>query len=197
MKVSKIVALVALVAAGAALAPSAEAAGNGKQALTLWWVIFNNPDECEDGCSADDLGNPAVAASVVYASGQISRGNGKVRLVASLFEQADGFADELIAGPGLIDAEGAEIHLVVRSHGPKLGGGYLEQITRFADAGCQELGGPNECRDIQFSVHPPGEDASGVFWWPDLEGGRRIRGAFSRLIRDADGVRLVLETDVK
>lgn len=186
-----------LLALAALIAAPRQAEAAQREALTLWWVIFNNPEECENGCDGEDLANPAVAASVVYASGQISRANGKVRLVAGLFEQADGFADGLIGGPGLLDAEGAEIHLVVRSHGPKLAGGYLEQITEFADAGCRDLGGPNECRDVQFSVHPPGAERSDVFWWPDLNGGRRVRGALSRLTRSADGVRLVLETDVK
>lgn len=30
---------------------------------TLWWVFFNNPAACVDGCNAPDLANPAVLGS--------------------------------------------------------------------------------------------------------------------------------------
>src|SRR2546428_9192422 len=35
---------------------------------TVWWVVFNNPSACVGGCGADDLANPAVRASVLYAA---------------------------------------------------------------------------------------------------------------------------------
>ncbi len=191
-----IVALLALTGALTALAP---AHAGGREAITLWWVIFNNPEACTDGCGEDDLLDPEVAASVVYASGQLAKAKGKVQLVASLNEQSRRFADELLGGPGLIDAEKAEIHIVVRSHGRRISGKELEQITRFLDPGCQDLGGPNVCEDIQFAVHLPGpaKSESPVFWFPNLHGGEQIIGAASTLFRDQQGVRVVVETKTK
>jgi hypothetical protein len=61
---------------------------------------------------------------------------------------------------GLMDARKAEIHFVIRSHGPLIPGIIHEQISTF-NAGCggfpPELGtpGPNTCEDLQFAVHLP------------------------------------------
>ena len=46
---------------------------------------------------------------------------------------------------------GAEIHLVIRAHGPALGDPetLATQLTRL-NGGCP----PNACADIQLSVHP-------------------------------------------
>lgn len=176
----------------AASAPATE-----REAFTLWWVIFNQPENCFDGCGEDDLANPAAEPSVVYASGQVARLGGRVQLVASLYEQANGYVDEVIGGPGLLDAAGAEIHAIVRSHGPADLAIYKDQISQFVDPGCSDVGGPNTCVDIQFAVHPPdGGEIADVFWFPDFEGGSAVPGASSTLRREAGGVRVILETKV-
>src|SRR6266540_2067766 len=38
-------------------------------AATVWWVIFNNPENCVGPCSDDDKFRVAVNASVLYAAG--------------------------------------------------------------------------------------------------------------------------------
>jgi len=48
---------------------------------SIWWVIFNNPEECAAGvpptsCGFDDLFIPAVEAAVFNASGAISAATG-------------------------------------------------------------------------------------------------------------------------
>lgn len=181
----------------ALLAPAAHAAG--REALTLWWVVFNNPEACDGACDGTDLGNPAVEPSVLYSSGRVAARNGRATLVGSVYEAKRGYQDEIIAGPGLIDADKAEIHMVVRSHGPRIRAIELEQITQFLDPGCTDLGGPNECRDVQFSIHLPGEDhsRSTVFWFPDLNDGAAVPGASANLFRDSDGLKMVLYTNVK
>jgi len=185
--------LVALLAL-TALAPAAHAAG--KDAVTLWWVVFNNPGACDAECDGTDLANPDVQASVVYSSGDVTGRAGRVRLVGALNEAKAGYQDELIGGPGLLDADRAEIHMVVRSHGPRIRAIELEQITQFLDSGCSDLGGPNECRDIQFAIHLPGEShsESGVFWFPDLHDGAAVPGATSDLFRQGGGLRVVLDS---
>lgn len=40
-------------------------------AYTVWWVIFNNPEFCIDGCNAGDLGIAQVNASSIWATGEI------------------------------------------------------------------------------------------------------------------------------
>ncbi len=123
-------------------------------AETVWWIVFNNPEECVDGCNGEDLSNEAVNGDVIYAAGNVVGGNGTANFAAHLNEGDNdgsifmgGFG---FAGSGLIDAETAEIHLVVRSHGQAIPGMIDEQIHTF-NGGCP----PNICGDVQFSIHEP------------------------------------------
>ena len=143
---------------------------------TIWWVIFNNPEECENGCGEPDLFNDDVGGSVLYAAGPVIGANGKGNFTGSLRTgdisgcQAPWSAFDLglIGGEGeldmcrdgLVDPQSAEIHLVVRTHGEKIPGMVNEQINTFA-GGCtaeSSFGasdGPNECVDQQFAIHAP------------------------------------------
>lgn len=142
---------------------------------TVWWVIFNYPDECENGCGEPDLFNDDVGGSVLYAAGHVIGGNGKGNFAGSLKTgdlsgcQApwDAFNLELIGGEdeldmcreGLVDPHGAEIHLVVRTHGERIPGMVNDQINTFA-GGCTAetsfgaANGPNDCEDQQFAMFP-------------------------------------------
>jgi hypothetical protein len=140
-----------------------------RHVMTLWWVIFNYPEECNEGeggpCGMPDLFDPAVAPACLYADGSMVGGNGQAR-----------FHDRLLVGAsrdsclphfggtdhGLQNPLGAEVHLVVRSHGPLIPGMVKEQRSTFA-GGCMvdlEPGvvpeNPGECADLQFAVFPPG-----------------------------------------
>lgn len=138
-------------------------------------MIFNYPDECENGCGEPDLFNDDVGGSVLYAAGHVIGANGKGNFTGSLRtgdlngcqSPWDAFDLELIGGEGdldmcregLVDPQAAEIHLVVRAHGEKIPGMVNEQINTFA-GGCtaeSSFGasdGPNECEDQQFAVFP-------------------------------------------
>jgi len=89
--------------------------------VTAWWVVFNNPEQCSDpGCGGDDLepADVAVDGCVTHATGGATHDGGNVDLVATLTEGGSstlGF-DRDDSTPCLVDAEGAEIHPVVRSH---------------------------------------------------------------------------------
>jgi hypothetical protein len=140
-------------------------------AATLWIVIFNSPENCVGDCDEPDLFNPATNADVLYAAGHVIGGSGKATFAGSR-RVADNsgsvFAALGLPAPGLVDARTAEIHLVVRTHGPKIRGMVSEMIRTF-NGGCQhpgpafpdplppELGapGPNTCVDVQFAVHKP------------------------------------------
>jgi hypothetical protein len=120
-------------------------------AYTIWFVDFNNPEFCVDGCGMDDLERPSVNASVFFATGAVVGDDGIGNFSAQIPENY--FPDDpdqiFIGDEGLIDSLSAEIHLLVRTHGPVIPELEEEQITTF-NAGCP----PNTCEDIQFAVFP-------------------------------------------
>jgi hypothetical protein len=126
-------------------------AGN---AYTVWWIVFNNPAACSGGCGLDDLTNPAVRASLVFATGHVV-GNDTANFGAWL---GVGDTDGVLSSPpspagpyGLENARTAEIHLVVRSHGPANPELLPDQISSFL-GGCSAS---NPCSNVQASVHMP------------------------------------------
>lgn len=193
-------AAIAVLALTLAASPLAAEDGGTKTAVTVWWVVFNQPENCASSpCSVDDLFVPEVEGSAFNATGALVDANRKVRLVTALYETGPDFADigpftSLIGGPGLVDLQGAEIHIVVRSHGPAIEGQEDQQITLFLEPGCQDLGGPNECVDIQFAIHQPGMGMmSEVFRFEDDS---VVTGASSKLIRGDGFVKLILMTRI-
>lgn len=126
-------------------------------AYTLWWVIFNNPAACDPaGCSDLDFATPEVEASVMHAAGRVADATGNATFVASLpagfmhTNPSSGNGRQLF-GPGLQDPWGAEIHVVIRSHGPSTAD--VEQIsTLFGD--CVNAASPTGCYDGQAIVFP-------------------------------------------
>lgn len=97
---------------------------------TLWWVIFNNPDQCaawpDGGCNPFvDLADADVEAAVFYGSGGVVGPNGVAHLHAFTetgTEPADSGDREKVLisndGLGLQNAHGAEVHIALRYHGP-------------------------------------------------------------------------------
>jgi hypothetical protein len=131
-------------------------------AATVWWVFFNNPSACRLGmfgatCGLGDLANPEVQASVQFAAGHVIGGEG----VANYGGHFSVGATPVCAGfglpcAGLLDARRADVHLVVRTHGPAIPGLVDEEISSF-NGGCL-TGEPNVglCRNLQASVHENG-----------------------------------------
>lgn len=121
-------------------------------AYTVWWVIFNNPEFCASlPCTADDLpangGDARIEASAMYADGRLVGSNGRGRFVAGLAVEE---IKDALYGPGLLDPSGAEVHLLVRTHGVSIPEVLHSQITTPA-GGCP----PNSCGDQQFAIHLP------------------------------------------
>ena len=125
-------------------------------AYTLWFVVFNNPGDCEgeEGCNEPDLFIEAVKGEVLFATGHVVGNNGKGNFSARLNEgDNSGSVNSLFGIPdndGLRDSQAAEIHLVLRTHGPALPGMVNEQIGSYT-GGCVE----NDCEDILAAVFPP------------------------------------------
>lgn len=129
-------------------------AGN---AYTLWWIIFNNPAACDAaGCTGADFGVAAVEASVMNATGRVADDSGNTTFVAFLpvgfvhTNPASGNGRQLF-GPGLQSVNGAEIHIVIKSHGPA--SGDIEQISTFG-GDCNHAASPSGCYDPQAAVFP-------------------------------------------
>jgi hypothetical protein len=143
--------------------------------VTLWWVIFNNPEECAGPCGEADLfdgpeGPTGVEPSCLFADGSIVGGNGGARFhdrlgIGEARDSCIDFFVEAVDGlegqdHGLTNPTGAEIHLVMRSHGPLIPGMVSEQRSTFG-GGCKEFLGPGvdelqtgQCSDQQFAVFP-------------------------------------------
>ncbi|MGI9623390.1 MAG: hypothetical protein ACR2PK_11180 [Acidimicrobiales bacterium] len=136
-------------------------------AYTVWLAIFNDPAGCVDGCDGGDVfpGSPAAVSVIWSGVGGVANGGGNLNARASLSEgNPEGYQQlftSLGAGaldPGFVDAEGAEIHMIVRDHGPSTGS--ADQVSTF-EGECtapssEELGnGSYVCVDIQFSLHFP------------------------------------------
>jgi len=127
-------------------------------AVTLWWVIFNNPSMCSDGvCGEDDVlpppGNTKAGVSLGYADGWTVDANGR----AVLFDRREvNDMSGIEFGPGLTHPLRAEIHLVLRSHGPVIPGRLGEQISTLL-GGCDPEPPHQPCQDLQFAIFQQGE----------------------------------------
>lgn len=146
----------------------AEIATEGLEAnvpYTVWWVIFNNPGGCSpdpDGdpgqpiCDFDDAvdpdgnpsPNPLARLSVLWASGNVANADGSATFAAVL--RSGEPAGELVFGPGLEPGNGqnAEVHLVVRGHGPIDEERLVAQLNTF-EGECET------CQDEQFAIFVP------------------------------------------
>lgn len=128
-------------------------------AVSIWWVIFNNPDACDGACAGADLFDPAVNAAVMSGGGNVVGDSGRSSFADHLNEgEITNEHPDFEDGPGLTDARGAEIHIVVRSHGPKLEEHMPEQLKTFG-AGCTDFleagtmpTDEGECADVQFAA---------------------------------------------
>lgn len=151
--------------------------------------------------------NPEAKLGVVYATGGVTSASGRIRLVASAYRSA---ADvRLSLGPNVVDPLGlgrafenpdAEIHLVLRDHGPKARGKLITQISNFLEPFCSDplllfFSGPNICQDAQFAVFGPRESgADSVFAFGDPP--TRVPRAKAYLFRSGDMVQAVVRTRI-
>jgi hypothetical protein len=131
-------------------------------AYTVWWVVFNNPEFCSGPCNQPDLMDPAVDAAIVYGTGGVVGEDGIGNFTTQLAEGDTARVNPEHMGfpgsdKGLVDARKAEIHFVVRSHGPASDdpGMLNTQLTTF-NGGCKT--GATDgfaCFDPQSGVHLP------------------------------------------
>ena len=94
-------------------------------AETMWWVIFNTPSGCTDGCGGDEVeaffasggsDNPS-GLSIQNADGRVVPGSGGATFAAHLNVGSDGPGEVLVPG-GISNPLGADVFLVIDEHGP-------------------------------------------------------------------------------
>jgi hypothetical protein len=146
------------------------------EAMTLWFIAFNNPSACSDGvCGPDDIfvdGDPSLgfdvdaiaAAEVVagYAGGDVAGPNGQIYIAGTMVEGAvDGTETIIGVEPMLHDARETEVHLAARTHGPAIKDIVDVQLGSYG-GGCDVFHLPGtypvglrECADVQAAVHLP------------------------------------------
>ena len=134
-------------------------------AYTMWWVIWNKPNECEDPghCIDTDFPNgEAIELDVLYAAGHIAGASGTGNFSAHLSVGDNSGSLFGADAPGLKFPQSSEVHLVLRSHGPAQPGMTDDQIHTVGGGCTTDPGGfgpdPTEdghCRDIQAAIHSP------------------------------------------
>ena len=124
---------------------------NMNSSYTVWWVVFNNPAGCVGGCGLDDLGNPDARASVLYAAGFVTGLGDAGNVTAHLEAGALPVGTDVELGNGLEPGNGfgAEIHLVLRTHGLTNPGSVAQQIGSF-NGGCNTV-----CTNVQAAIFAP------------------------------------------
>lgn len=129
-----------------------------KNATTNWWLVFNDPSRCTAPCDRDDVlaqrlmqtDHPAYGTiGLHWATGHIAT-SGTWSSAAILWEDN---TENRVFGEPLWDAEAAEIHLIVRAHGPakNLSPEELVDAQTMVNGGCP----PNQCSDAQAAAFPP------------------------------------------
>ena len=125
---------------------------------SIWWAVFNHPEHCAlpYRCSVADLeingGDPAIKASVFWGGGLIADADGVA--TTSLRLGVGKTSRELFANSrdyGLRNLLGAELHLVLRSHGQAGFWGTVAQQLGTANDACP----PQGCVNDFVSFHPP------------------------------------------
>jgi hypothetical protein len=129
---------------------------------TMWMVLWN------EGSPMD--GPPDC---VLFTAGHVVGNNGTLNYSGHrrVYDSSGSIVEEGVPGPpcasGLTNPQGAEIHLVIRSHGPKQPGQVNLQISTLL-GGCLPgdlqistlLGGclpgdpADPCVDVQAAIHP-------------------------------------------
>ena len=145
-----------------------------KDAVTLWWVVFNEPTMCsENECGEDDIfnldadgefilnddgsppgnaaGRQAAKISVLRADGHVIDDSGAAQFRSSL---ALGDVSEALFGEGLQKPMSAEFHFVVRTHGPAIPG-KVDSMLYTINGGCEAAWPNPPCTDLQFAIFKP------------------------------------------
>jgi len=127
-------------------------------AYTLWWVIFNHPENCTDRADTYpceyDLPDIVSNATGGLSSGSTLTLSASVGVGRPYYGEVicPGILSGDCPGTGLTNPSGAVVQLVIRYHGPAIPGMIPEQLSTFL-GGCPDGGPP--CEDPQIVVFAP------------------------------------------
>jgi len=136
---------------------------------TMWVAYFNDRTTCVGECNSPDLFGGA-GGGVLYGDGKVVGGSGTAtfssRLNNGAGANAAGGPPPPFAGAVYQAGENNELHVVIRSHGPKIAGQVAAQTHTFG-GGCSVNVGPappgtqgdfptplnaGECGDVQLFI---------------------------------------------
>lgn len=145
-----------------------------KDAVTVWWVVFNEPAKCSDNeCGENDIfnldadgefilnddgstpvnaaGRKAAKITALRADGHVIDESGAAQFSSRL---PIGDASEALFGGGLQNPMTAEIHLVLRTHGPAIPG-KVDSMIYSLNGGCEAAWPNPPCANVQFAIFKP------------------------------------------
>lgn len=116
---------------------------------TMWMLLWNDPSLCGGGGGL--VCNPTMGDGpecVLFTAGHVVGNNGTLNYSGhrGVFDNSGAIGPP--CADGLTNPQGAAIHLIIRSHGPKLPGQVNLQISTV-DGGCDV----NDCDDVQAAAH--------------------------------------------
>ncbi len=142
-------------------------------AVTIWWVVFDEPAKCSDECNENDIfnldadgefilnddGSPpingagveAAQITVIRADGHVVDESGAAQFSSRL---PIGDVSEALFGGGLQKPMTATIHLIVRTHGPAIPG-KVDSMLYTVNGGCEGAFPNPPCADVQFAIFKP------------------------------------------
>lgn len=87
-------------------------------AYSVWWALFENPRGCDGPCDPTDLGIRQAQATLVNGGGFVAAGT--TQFYSSDLARHDVGGRQVWVGDpsGVDNPYGAEVHVVLRSHGP-------------------------------------------------------------------------------
>ncbi len=137
-------------------------------AYTIWFVAFNDPATCTspmmDGatvislCGVADLLNNRGEPTALWSAGHVvgdsgeSTWGGRIAVGDTSGRTERG---QLLHNDGLTDPQGAEIHLVLRSHGAMIPELVNEQIHSFNEGCYSDQPNAGQCTNVQFAAFLP------------------------------------------
>lgn len=129
---------------------------------SIWIIVFNKPEQClaPNSCGVGDLeafgGDPRVKASAFWGGGFVADGTGSADVSLSIL--AGRTNRELFGNTkdyGLLNFGGAEIHILLRSHGLAKSQGSISSQIGTASGGCPPPPDGPGCVNEFASFHPP------------------------------------------
>ncbi len=87
-------------------------------AYSIWWGIFDNPQGCVDACDPSDLAVREAQGSLVNGGGFVATGSTVYHQTHLLRHDIEGKSLQVGDASGVDNPFRAEVHVVVRNHGP-------------------------------------------------------------------------------